>query len=1508
MEEQPPSGLTCPLTLCMYRNPVVLETGQVYEKDAIDEWLQNNSTDPQTNTELRLPELRIPAVLQRQQVQEWLEAHPTVIPDGWASRDLPAAQTPVVPTPNVQSDAEDIQDMENDLKCSLTREFMRDPVMLLDTNDETIGGHTYERQEIANYVKQRRMNHVPVVDPNSNVWIKRPQLAINWCVRKLMQRFLDDHPDFKPESWPDRNIPPSLLHTDIMDCIRRIDHDSLMALIAEGEDVNASHEYGNTAIGQTMYCFANCTSMPDIVGLRKIFDSLIDRNADVTVSFRDSRTNGPQKSLVRLCIKKRVLANEPDEENRRQLQEHMLRRLIEKNAPVSDAASPDLRDLPYSESPLPYTVDAGYIHLSKVLFYECGHKLSMGEVGESLLSLVDSRMEHFDFVKDMVDKLLSTRWIVLEDPAVSYYFSIIIESVAKLNLDWTKYLLQKYVEHEKQKEGDRHRGFHLDNCIGRAVYVLSGTELRRGEKELRRPTYKIMQLLLKYVTGSVVQVLAETYDNEEYFDNFNSTLYRSIRTGRLSLAAMLVDKVEDFEDNEACILKLIERVSSEDSFEENEDLLRRLLKRFKWEDERDMSNPDERRDTLFTKSLKVENVKVECIDAMITAAIEAGKPEYLSISDGVDMSPLELCGEPSIAERLISLMDTEISLDVLVSTIDKRKPNGLGILKHMLSFNESRWATKDDERFSLSELFLAALNKKDVAMASFVNDKGTVILDMSQFIKMLVAVMELIRFHDGESDGESVEFKPMNEFWPFYHMIDKVAKAAIKNFESEEILVTRRHLRSVAGPDPTGIDPEQQKHGYHDGWEGNLLHYLCRHPFFFRSPEAPETALSCEWIKLILSKLAEVGRVTEAVKSRCKMSLQPGNPMHKLTALQVACTEGCNVVSELLNAGADLIPPRSHYDLLPLNLAFKHVFNHGIATQYSTTNVRELIEAELKNGLVPFQLENDMTDFLTGFWRESDESDSFLTRALNLHVVDFALIHDDPWPLPKDYLQFGDPPKPPGEMPIRQFNDDINLFDMVMEYFGTCDDLKSCVARNSGYWKRNIGEAFAICARFDSDIGIRLAKDIFRIFGTDNCNFAKGFHEIIQRNNTKMFDFILSTIDFKRDDLFADLDFNYSPIEDCLSRMIECHELQKLKVSEDREDREGPDLGNLGNSYLSVIHTELKHMLTSMTNLTDKIPTDVVHMACSSPVTMQECGVWELLTEHPGFDVNAMPDPVPGAWAGSTVLFNAVEPENGNAMASKRNSTIKTILSLGGDPNVRCHREGNTPLHLAVEISKVNDMLITQLFKYSKVPIQIDVKNRMGNTLLHVAENVKVAQVLIDKGASPHRKNTFGQTPAEFWNGIIDHIEREKAAKRNRQTPPTCEESDRRRTIFERAGFAVDSFTAPRLKRIQATLEFLLEKESEIKSDNGSSETEEKDTRETANTNARGKRKHAVLLDPMDFVSLLDDDEDDSTVGGGVGRGEGSTSRKKRKTGNQDGARKQKQAGSKGKRAAGGHG
>ena len=84
----PPGNLVCPISFNMFRDPVmVVESGHTYDRNEITQHFAHNNRDPKTNLRLRSTRVVTNWGL-RAAVEEWLNRHPDVTPDGWDSREL----------------------------------------------------------------------------------------------------------------------------------------------------------------------------------------------------------------------------------------------------------------------------------------------------------------------------------------------------------------------------------------------------------------------------------------------------------------------------------------------------------------------------------------------------------------------------------------------------------------------------------------------------------------------------------------------------------------------------------------------------------------------------------------------------------------------------------------------------------------------------------------------------------------------------------------------------------------------------------------------------------------------------------------------------------------------------------------------------------------------------------------------------------------------------------------------------------------------------------------------------------------------------------------------------------------------------------------------------------------------------------------------------------------------------------------------------------------------------
>jgi len=84
-----------------------------------------------------------------------------------------------------------------ELKCPITLELFRDPV-------STCVGNTYERAAIEAHLAKPGAKR----DPLTNEALANLSLVPNQSLRRMVQVFLDAHPDYTPEGWENRMVPP----------------------------------------------------------------------------------------------------------------------------------------------------------------------------------------------------------------------------------------------------------------------------------------------------------------------------------------------------------------------------------------------------------------------------------------------------------------------------------------------------------------------------------------------------------------------------------------------------------------------------------------------------------------------------------------------------------------------------------------------------------------------------------------------------------------------------------------------------------------------------------------------------------------------------------------------------------------------------------------------------------------------------------------------------------------------------------------------------------------------------------------------------------------------------------------------------------------------------------------------------------------------------------------------------------------------------------------------------
>jgi ankyrin repeat protein len=1232
----------------MFRNPVSLETGHVYEKSAIDEWLQKHSTDPITNVDLKQPGLRVPAVLQRQQVQQWLDEHPNVSAEhlGWSgqTRDLPPAQTPIVQALQVDADptAENLQDMDTALKCPISQEYMRDPVVLSDVHDEHSGGHTYERRFIANYLRHRQTRTGSIVDPSSNVVISQPRLTINWAIRKQIQQFMDEHPDFKPEGWPNRDIPPSLLNANIFDCIKKLDIESLKILLSEGEDIDTKDGRGNTAIGMIVELAHVHDDMHRQVRCRDIFDLLIERNANIHLGYRTART----MSLVEL-----LLTHDIRHLHARFIgvtHEYMLRKLVDRGIDLATHGG---------FLPLKMAVSNNRINLAEVLL---ARTTSAVDLGRALVSSID---KCFDFGKSILTKLLSMPWSI-EGEEQKYFFKALQKCITHLKYEQLKYMLQQYKDSSKADEiADKSLGvgFDLDRCLGKGVYELSGTELKNIDTKAhetyaenvetygtKQRTRKIMKVIMDSIHGKT-QIPDEFEKNQTHVLNGSpylsdsrqllitpsslkdhSSLYRSIQTGKICLANILQEQIKGFADIGHCIIALMLR----GDYESNEILFDDLLKQFNWDDQ--LKHKDNLQyyspsgwdyDTILTKALKCPCVDERYIHDIIRYAIENGKSEYLQLKDGYGVEPLYWCKIPSIATLLVSHIRRDIDYTSILSTICK-KPFGLFLLHEMLR--------KEDRAWVLNQLLCDSISEREHTIAEYLVEKGAR-LSISQVSQI---------WNRWYSD----HFRLSLEFIGYDKQIFQTAfDNALSDCEckGDEILLTRDWRVYHDPPKP---------HKTEHNWSGNLLHFICRFPLFVRDSRA-----------IIQAMLSKEG-VKNAINGKCTFHWQGGK--QKFTPLQLACTNlKTESIHDLLSVGAHFIPRGALPADYPINLAFDELNRiirakqenklpikaHGELTEELTEELTASAERAPETALLTlekvdvnfdgvhhghikqlrrqlqqkmlmlqqgktlhYSLEieiclREMTPLLNAGLRSTDHlglqgrASSLLLRSLRSFISHNELDMDSPG----NYVQ-------EVKLCTAELSSALNLY---CSNLGSASDAwiltdtlgldlpanaltegenakllhltmkildmykpsrpKYDERQNDWNWVGEIGLALTVCVHSKPDIGLPIVKRIVANFQlcTFLENFAQILHETIKCQNTAIFDFVVNYSESSEEIEKMD----YHPLTHCIFRVMEMFSnivAGKLNAEDDR---------------IKTKENALKHILSRLLSVTRVIPAAVVH-------------------------------------------------------------------------------------------------------------------------------------------------------------------------------------------------------------------------------------------------------------------------------------------------------------------------
>lgn len=151
--EDPPETLCCPITLLLFRDPVVISTGFTYERAAINTYwakaLHSGPRCPRTNLSVD-PSKVITNWAVRAAVEKWLDDHPAYSPAGWETREL-------LPTPRRRSSNKSdfnetitrMREQVNEMEL-LARDCAREAVAARDALGAV---HLYQRRAYGEFKK-----------------------------------------------------------------------------------------------------------------------------------------------------------------------------------------------------------------------------------------------------------------------------------------------------------------------------------------------------------------------------------------------------------------------------------------------------------------------------------------------------------------------------------------------------------------------------------------------------------------------------------------------------------------------------------------------------------------------------------------------------------------------------------------------------------------------------------------------------------------------------------------------------------------------------------------------------------------------------------------------------------------------------------------------------------------------------------------------------------------------------------------------------------------------------------------------------------------------------------------------------------------------------------------------------------------------------------------------------------------------------------------------------------
>ncbi|RZB95108.1 putative E3 ubiquitin-protein ligase LIN-1 [Glycine soja] len=127
----PPKDFVCPITSHIFDDPVTLETGQTYERKAIEEWFnRGNITCPITRQKLQNTQLPKTNYVLKRLIASWKDRNPHLVPPPCESPYEDTDEAVVIPTtlpstsPNSVITQATVDGMMSELRCAINNLYM----------------------------------------------------------------------------------------------------------------------------------------------------------------------------------------------------------------------------------------------------------------------------------------------------------------------------------------------------------------------------------------------------------------------------------------------------------------------------------------------------------------------------------------------------------------------------------------------------------------------------------------------------------------------------------------------------------------------------------------------------------------------------------------------------------------------------------------------------------------------------------------------------------------------------------------------------------------------------------------------------------------------------------------------------------------------------------------------------------------------------------------------------------------------------------------------------------------------------------------------------------------------------------------------------------------------------------------------------------------------------------------------------------------------------------------